>query len=74
MINFKVIIYLLGFLVLIEGIFMLICAPISAYHQDSDYGSILVSGIITIIVGAIAFFSTRSTEKTVGNRDTGKRH
>jgi len=69
MINYRVIFYLLGFLVLVEGVFMLICAPISAYYGDSDYGSIIISGLITIAVGLTAYLTTRNTEKNVGKRD-----
>jgi len=48
---------------------MLICAPVSAYHNNQDFGAILISGMVTVAVGAIAWFSTRNTEKTVGKRD-----
>ncbi len=69
MINYRVIFYLLGFLVMIEGAFMLLCAPVSAYYGDKDFGSILISGFLTILVGLISFLTNRNTEKTVGKRD-----
>ena len=69
MINFRVIFYLLGFLVLIEGLFILLCAPVSAYYGDSDFGSILISGIITVVIGLIIYFTFKNTDKSIGKRD-----
>lgn len=69
MINYRVIFYLLGFLVMIEGVFILLCAPVSAYYGDSDFGSILLSGLITIVVGLASWLGNRNTEKSIGKRD-----
>lgn len=69
MINSKVIFYILGFLVLIEGVFMLLCAPVSAYYGDKDYGSIILSSLITIATGLVFFIVFRKCDKSVGKRD-----
>jgi trk system potassium uptake protein len=69
MINHKVILYLLGFLVLIEGVSILLCAPVSAYHGDGDFGAILLSGAITLAVGLGLFLTYRKCDKNVSKRD-----
>ena len=69
MINYRVILYILGFLVFIEGICILFCAPISAYNNDSDYSAILLAGFITALSGLLVWLLNRRTDKNISKRD-----
>ena len=55
--NFRLILNLLGLLVLLNGVFMLLCLPFSIYYGE-HYQDILLSGGITIITGGLTWFLT----------------
>ncbi len=69
MVNFKVVGYILGILLLIEGIFMLFSIPVSLIYHEHEAYSILVSGIITMFAGALLWFSCRISDKSIGKRE-----
>ena len=50
-INVKVIIRVIGFLLIVEGLFMFSGLPFSLYYGEDSYISLLASGLITIITG-----------------------
>lgn len=60
--NIKAIIYIIGFLIMLVGAFMLTALPFSIYFKTNDFNSILISGLITISVGAVLWNFTRKTE------------
>ena len=67
--NAKVIIRVIGFLLMIEGVFMLAGLPFSIYYGECEYKSLLASGLITIISGTILWFSTRKHPKNIGRKE-----
>jgi trk system potassium uptake protein TrkH len=67
--NAKVIIRVIGFLLMIEGVFMLTGLPFSIYYGECEYKSLLASGLITIISGTILWFSTRKHPKNIGRKE-----
>ncbi|MEE4257322.1 MAG: potassium transporter TrkG [Bacteroidales bacterium] len=68
-INIKVIIKVIGFLLVIEGFFMLGSLPFSIYYAESEGLAILYSALITIGTGAILSISTRKHPKSIGRKE-----
>jgi len=68
-INIKVIIKVIGFLLVIEGFFMLGSLPFSIYYSESEGLAILYSALITIGTGAILSISTRKHPKSIGRKE-----
>ena len=69
MINIRIISRLLGFLLVIEGGFMLLSIPIAIIYQESDAMAFLISGLITAITGGAAFYFNRKADKSISKRD-----
>lgn len=69
MINFKVVGYILGVLLIIEAIFMLFAAPVSMINGDSDWVFIFLSTFITALVGFLLWAGFRSCNRAVGKRE-----
>ncbi|MEZ5197538.1 MAG: potassium transporter TrkG [Bacteroidales bacterium] len=68
-INFKIILNIIGFLLIIEGLFMFLGIPFSYYYCESKCHSLIVSGLITSVSGAILWFYTRNARKNIGRRE-----
>ncbi len=49
--NIRLIINILGLLWILNGIFMLLCLPVSIYYQDGDWNALALSGLITLGFG-----------------------
>ena len=69
MINFRVIGFILGVLLIIEGAFMFLAAPVSAIYGHSDWISIFLAAFLTILTGFVFWASFRSSKKNVGKRE-----
>lgn len=69
MVNYKIIINIIGFLLILEGLFMFLGIPFSLYHGDNDVKILLLSGIGTSIVGAISFVLTRNKDHEIRKRE-----
>ena len=68
-INVKVIIRVIGFLLIVEGIFMFTGLPFSLYYCEGNCLTLLYSGLITISAGGILWFSTRKHPKNIGKKE-----
>lgn len=68
-INFTLIIRVIGFLLIVEGAFMLTAIPISYLYGENKYPTVLIAAIVTLISGAILFFSNRKTNSILGKRE-----
>jgi trk system potassium uptake protein TrkH len=68
-INVKVIIRVIGFLLIIEGVLMLTALPFSIYYREDTYLSLLFSGLITMLTGGILWFSTRRHPRNIGKKE-----
>lgn len=68
MINMRVVFYLLGALLVIEGVFMLSCITVAVIYSEAFVG-MLLSGFITLGLGGSMWLFTRSKS----NVDFGKR-
>ena len=61
--NWKVIGNILGYLLIINGGFMVVCLPISFYYKENDWVAILISAAITLSAGLGLRFATSKREK-----------
>ena len=69
-INFKLVLRIIGFLLMIEGFFMFLAIPFSLFYHEASYLSLLYSGLITSGIGSSFFFFLRKhTNKTIGKRE-----
>jgi trk system potassium uptake protein TrkH len=69
MFNFKIIIQILAVLLFIEGLFILLCVPLSILFHDQGTTALAVSGGICLLTGALAWFFTRNAVKMLSSRD-----
>jgi trk system potassium uptake protein TrkH len=60
--NFKVIAHIIGFLLILTGLFMLPGILFSIYYKSDDIPALLISGIGTGLVGLIIWYTTRQNE------------
>ncbi len=69
MINVRVVVFILGILLVLEGAFMALAAPFSFLYGDSDALLILVSAFLTALTGFILWAAFRNCPKGVGKRE-----
>ncbi|WP_372757334.1 TrkH family potassium uptake protein [Mariniflexile sp.] len=67
--NYKIIFHFLGLLLLFNGAFMLLSALVSYFYKDGVTYEIALSGIFTLIAGAIAMFLTKKHKKEINKRE-----
>ncbi|MGI9543793.1 MAG: TrkH family potassium uptake protein [Cyclobacteriaceae bacterium] len=67
--NFKIISNILGLLLIINGGFILLCLPVSIFFGEGGLIPILVSGLITVVVGLLLWYATRKAGKELRKRD-----
>ncbi len=68
--NFKIIGSLLGILLIINGVFMLLCLPVSLIYQEGGVFPLIMSGLISAGIGAALWWSTRKrSNNTLSKRD-----
>ncbi|MCD4665725.1 MAG: TrkH family potassium uptake protein, partial [Bacteroidales bacterium] len=68
-INFKIILNIIGFLVMLEGLFMFTGIPFSLYYCTHKCYSLLISVIITLLFGAGIWYYTKDAKKNIGRRE-----
>jgi trk system potassium uptake protein len=68
-INKGIIIHILGFLVMIEGLFMLTGISFSIHFYGSIDMSLLISGLISFVTGGLFWFVTRKASRVIGKRE-----
>lgn len=69
MINSKMILRILGFLLLIETALLLCSGSVSLFYQEGDLPSFLISSAITVSVGILLLASGKGAEKSLNRRD-----
>ncbi len=71
MINYKVILNFIGFLLIIDGIAMMLGVPFSIYYGDSDVPVLLLTGSGVSISGLILYYFTKNknTNKEITKRE-----
>lgn len=68
-INWKIIIQIVGFLLIIEGLFMFTGIPFSFYYCKLKCLSLAYSGLITSFTGGIIWLLTRKAPRNIGKRE-----
>jgi trk system potassium uptake protein TrkH len=69
MINRKIILRLMGFLLLIESVFMFLSLLVSLLYRENDWLAFTVSFLVTFAVGGLALLSTQKANKEFGKRE-----
>lgn len=67
--NYKVVFFILGVLLIIEGAFMLINIPVSLFYKDNDALYLFVSAFLTLLTGFLMWAGFRTCKKSVGKRE-----
>lgn len=68
--NIKAIIYIIGFLIMLVGAFMLSALPFSFYFKTDDIIPILISSLITITIGLFLWLLTKNAnDKEIKKRE-----
>ncbi|MCQ2203305.1 MAG: TrkH family potassium uptake protein [Bacteroidales bacterium] len=62
--------YIIGFLLIVEGVFMLMPGLMSLTYGDSDSSVFFLSAAATMVCGALMFFLFRNHPKDVSKRDS----
>lgn len=60
---------MMGFLLIFNGVFMLIAALVSLIYGESTVRGIFISGIISIAMGGISQFATKGFKKEIKKRE-----
>jgi trk system potassium uptake protein len=69
MLNVKIILRTLGFLLIGEGLFMLLPLAVAGYYNEGDSLAFLISAAITLLTGLILIPLTRKAKKNIGKRE-----
>ena len=69
MINFKVVGYILGVLLIIEAFFMLLSVVVSLVYGEPEYKYILFSSFIALVIGLLLFLIFKTSDKNLGKRE-----
>src|SRR5690554_7164001 len=64
-INFKVIFYIMGLLLLVNGVFMLLASGVSLYYNDGTMGDMIMAGLVAFSIGGGVMLVTRNHKKEV---------
>lgn len=68
--NYRLVLNILGFLQILNGLFMLLGVFFSTYYYSDDLFSLLISGLLTSTIGLIVWLITKkNTNKEVGKRE-----
>jgi trk system potassium uptake protein TrkH len=68
--NFRVVLNIIGFLLVLNGIFLMLGIGFSLYYGSDDIASLLISGIITSLAGfAIWLFTKQKETPDLGKRE-----
>ena len=67
--NYKIIIYIMGLLLLCNGLFMLLAVLVSYLYEDGKTIAILSASLATMFSGVILMFTTREHKKEINKRE-----
>ena len=67
--NFKIILYIMGLLLLCNGGFMLLSVIVSWYYNDGVTLELFSSSLLTLIIGTLLMFTTRNHSKRIAKRE-----
>lgn len=67
--NFKLIFRVLGFLLLVEGVAMLLALAVSIVYNEHDLNAFIISAGINISLGLLILLLTRKANKDIGKKE-----
>ncbi len=67
--NYRIVIYVLGLLAAINGLFMLLVIPITLMDNNRALSAFLISGLLWIVLGGLTVLATRKHEKVIRKRE-----
>jgi trk system potassium uptake protein len=68
--NFRIILKIIGFILILVGFCMLTGIPFSIYYDGDDIPALLISGLGTMIIGALLWFLIKiESDAEIGKRD-----
>ncbi|MFH2142417.1 MAG: TrkH family potassium uptake protein [Bacteroidota bacterium] len=67
--NYRFIINILGFLLMLEGFFIALSSIISLIYRESDFWPLIISSSISIFVGFFCWLFNRNITREVGTRE-----
>lgn len=68
-INFKIILNLVGMLMLINALFMIVSVIVALIYREDIFLPLLLSSIITAVMGSVCYFGTKNSQKKLTKRD-----
>ncbi len=69
MINFKIVGYILGLLLIIEGFFLSTAIPVALIYREDTFSWLLLLAPVTMFVGAIIWMIFRKARMNIGKRE-----
>jgi len=67
--NKKIIFFVLGRLLFIEGVFMLISMLVAFIYGEKEYQAFLITALLSMLVGSISAYSVRKVERQLGKKE-----
>ena len=67
--NKSIIFFILGRLLIIEGVFLIFSAIVSLIYKEIDYIYFLEVAALNIIIGSLSWFLARNTQKVLGKKE-----
>lgn len=68
--NIQQILMINGILLMLNGVFMILCLPVSLYYNDGAWQGFFISGLLTSLTGLSLYLSFKDiTNKTLRKRD-----
>jgi trk system potassium uptake protein TrkH len=67
--NYKIIVFIMGLLLVFNGGFMMLSALVSAYYEEPEGWSILASSGVAVFMGSIVMFFTRNHVKQLHKKE-----
>src|SRR5699024_8404484 len=69
-INYKLTLFILGFLALVNGVFMLLSAGVSWAYKDGTLIHILTAGGLAALLGSLLMLFTRNYKREISTRES----
>jgi trk system potassium uptake protein TrkH len=69
MFNFRLVFRILGFLLFLEGLFILLCVPVSLIYREGMHLEFCASSLINILAGSLLMIATWNADKNLQMRD-----
>ncbi len=69
MVNYKVILNFVSFLMILDGLAMLTGIPFSLYYGDNDVAVLLSTGLGIAVIGFVLYWFTKSKSKEISKRE-----